>query len=296
MIDISVGPNLFTIQNGINLALAWHGIFSLLGVITAVYLVARWGPMKGFISDEILSMAIWCVLGGFIGARIVHVIDHWAFYSDNLARIFFIWQGGIGVWGGILGGLLGGISYVAIMRVPVAKWGVLMDMTAPALLLAQTIGRLGDIANGEHCAKAASHFLSFTWSHPQTLASNCAAGFVTGAEPVILYEIVGNCIILAIIWSLRDRLKPAGMLWAVYLSLYSLARFGISFAREDRIWAWGMQEAHYIALLVLIITIPLLVYKARWVPREAIPQNIPVVSMFRSNTKSTRAQRRRKSD
>jgi len=293
MIDITVGPNLFTIQNGINLALAWHGIFSLVGVVTAVYLVARWGPMKGISSDDMYSIAVWCVLGGFIGARLVHVIDHWDFYSDNPARIIAIWSGGIGVWGGILGGFFGGITCVAVQKVPKHYWGILMDITAPALLLAQTIGRLGDIANGEHCAKAASHFLSFSWSHPQSLAQNCASGFGTGTEPVIFYEILGNIIIIAILWALKDRLKPAGMLWCVYLSLYSIARFGITFAREDRIWALGMQEAHYIALVCLAVTIPILVYKARFVSPAPITANVEIVSILNRSDKS-RAKRRRK--
>ena len=293
MIDITVGPNLFTIQNGINLALAWHGIFSLIGVITAVYLVARWAPMKGISSDDMYSVAVWCVLGGFIGARLVHVIDNWDVYSDNPVQIIAIWKGGIGVWGGILGGFFGGIAYVAIKRVPTKYWGIMMDITAPALLLAQTIGRLGDIANGEHCAKAASHFLSFSWTHPHSLAKYCASGFGTGTEPVIFYEILGNIIIIAILFALKDRLKPAGMLWCVYLSLYSLARFGITFAREDRIWALGMQEAHYIALVCLAVTIPILVYKARFISQPAIAETVPVVSILNRGAADSRAKRRR---
>lgn len=294
MIEITVGPNLFTIQNGINLALAWHGIFSLVGVIIAVYLVARWAPMKGISSDDLYSIAVWCVLGGFIGARLVHVIDHWDFYYNNPLRIIAIWSGGIGVWGGILGGFIGGITCVAIQRVPRVYWGVIMDITAPALLLAQTIGRLGDIANGEHCAKAASHFLSFSWTHPQSLAQNCVSGFGTGTEPVIFYEILGNTIILAILWALKDRVQPAGMLWCIYLSLYSIARFAITFAREDRIWALGMQEAHYIALMCLVITIPILVYKARFVTPPAIFEPVQVISILNRDSSDTRAKRRRK--
>ena len=293
MIEISVGPNLFTIQNGLNLALAWHGIFSLVGVITAVYLVARWAPMKGISSDDVYSLAIWCVLGGFIGARIVHVIDYWDFYGNNPERIIAIWSGGIGVWGGILGGFFGGVAYLAIQRVPKAHWGVLMDLTAPALLLAQTIGRLGDIANGEHCARSASHFLSFAWTHPQSLAQNCASGFGTGSEPVIFYEILGNTIIIAILWALRNRVNPSGMLWCIYLSLYSISRFAITFAREDRIWAFGMQEAHYIALVCLAVTIPILAYKARFVSPPAIIENVPITSILNTDSRSTRAKRRR---
>ena len=116
----------------------------------------------------------------------------------------------------------------------------------------------------------------------------------TGTEPVIFYEILGNIIIIAILFALKDRLKPAGMLWCVYLSLYSLARFGITFAREDRIWAFGMQEAHYIALVCLAVTIPILVYKARFISPPAIAETVPVVSILNRGGTDSRAKRRRK--
>ena len=92
---------------------------------------------------------------------------------------------------------------------------------------------------------------------------------------------------LAVIWQLRGRLKPDGMLWAVYLALYSIGRFGVSFLREDRIWAFGMQEAHYISLLVLAITIPIILIKARVIERTEEP---PLIVEH-----GTRANRRRKS-
>ena len=325
MIEIPVSPNLFDFQAGIRWVVAWHGAFTVLGVVTAVYLVARWGPTRGISSDLIYSTALWAVIGGFIGARLVHVIDHWGFYSDNPDQIIFIWQGGIGVWGGIIGGFLGGVAYVAIakvpryqlpgfggeelgggdsVRVPTRAWRIMMDLTAPALLLAQTIGRLGDIANGEHCAKAAGHFLSMTWTHPDSLARLCSSGYSPqpppggepviltspGAEPVILYEIIWNLIVIAVLWAVRGRLKPDGMLFALYISLYAVGRFAISFAREDRVWAAGMQEAHFIALIVLAVAVPLLVLKARWVDRATGIEEVEAPPKPRG----TRAARRRR--
>lgn len=293
MIEIPIGPNLFDIGGFV---VAWHGALSFVGVVVAVYLVARWAPLRGIDPDVVYSMALWAVLGGFVGARAVHVIDNWnSFYLHNPGQIIAIWSGGIGVWGGILGGFAGGVAYVAIARVPRPQWGILMDLTAPALLLAQTIGRLGDFANGEHCAKAADHFLSMTWTHPESLARVCDSGHLSrpspGTEPVILYEIVWNTIVLAILWSVRGRLKPNGMIWALYISLYAIGRFAISFAREDKIWAAGMQEAHFIALAVLAVAVPILVIKARWQDRE--PELEPGAPAAAS-VGGTRASRRRR--
>jgi phosphatidylglycerol:prolipoprotein diacylglycerol transferase len=287
MIEIGIGPNLVSAKAGIDWVIAWHGLFSFLGVAAAVYLVGRWAPMKGVSSDTIYAIALWAIIGGFIGARVVHVIDNWSLYSGNVGQMFAIWSGGVGVWGGILGGFIGGVIYARIAKHPI---GLIADLTAPAMLVAQTIGRLGDIANGEHCAKATDWFIGFTWTHPQSLAANCANGIGVTVQPVIAYEMLWNMIALAVVWKLRGRLQPAGMLFALYLALYALGRFAVTFGREDKIWALGMQEAHYIALLVLAITVPLLVWKARWVPKTADDQ----AATEAAKSHGTRAERRRR--
>ena len=109
MIDINIDPVLLIPI--INFPISWHGLFSFIGVIIAVFFVARWAPYRGVSSDTIYSIAIWAILGGFIGARIVHVVDNWDIYGQDLIRVFYFWNGGIGLWGGILGGFIGGSTY-----------------------------------------------------------------------------------------------------------------------------------------------------------------------------------------
>ena len=88
--------------------------------------------------------------------------------------------------------------------------------------------------------------------------------------PVIAMEIVWNLLALTLVWRLRNRIRPDGMLFALYIALYSVGRFMITFLREDRIWAYGLQEAQYIAILVLLVTVPLLIIKARRAPRPVL--------------------------
>ena len=157
------------------------------------------------------------------------------------------------------------------------------------MLFVQTIGRLGDIVNGEHCAKAWDFAFGFIWTNPASDAGRCVNGIGVSVQPVIAYEMIWNMVSLFVIWKLRNRLRPDGMLFALYLALYSLGRFGVTFLREDRIWAFGMQEAHYIALLVLVITVPLLLIKARPIPAGEVPDT-PVPP----EEQGTRAERRRR--
>lgn len=284
MIEIDIAPNLFSGDFLQSLTISWHGFFSFVAVATAVILVGRWAPLRGIEPDAVYSIAIWAIIGGVVGARVVHVIDNWPeLYQDNPIQVFYVWNGGIGIWGGILGGFIGGAAYAKIAKYPI---GVIADMTAPALLFVQSIGRLGDIVNGEHCSKATDFILGFQWINPSTAARVCSDGFENAVQPAIVYEMLWNMMALLIIWRLRNRLRPDGMLFALYLALYSLGRFAISFAREDKIWALGMQEAHYIALLVLAITVPLLAIKAR-IGEKVEPEAVVI-------ERGTRAERRRR--
>ena len=282
MIDIVIGPNLVSLGTFL---LSWHGFFSFVAVASAVFLVGRWAPMKGIDPDDIYSIAIWGIIGGILGARFVHVIDNWGFYWGNPGQIIAIWSGGIGLWGGLLGGFFGAAIYARIFKHPI---GIIADLTAPALLFVQTIGRLGDFVNGEHCAKAWDNALAFVWTNPASDARVCANGIDVSVHPVIAYEIIWNMFALVIIWKLRDRLKPDGMLFALYFALYSVGRFGVTFLRQDKIWAIGLQEAQFIALIVLAITVPLLLAKARRVPDDEMVTEAPA-----PRARGTRAERRR---
>ena len=76
-------------------------------------------------------------------------------------------------------------------------------------------------------------------------------------------EILWNSACLFLIWKLKDRLRPAGALFSLYLALYSIGRFFITFLRDDKVWAYGLQEAQFISILILAITVPILVAVAR---------------------------------
>ncbi|MDA1348669.1 MAG: prolipoprotein diacylglyceryl transferase [Chloroflexi bacterium] len=323
MVEIDIGPNLRSYGQ---LVLSWHGFYSFIAVATAVILVGRWAPRRGVRSDDIYSIATWGIIAGVIGARAVHVIDEWDFYSNSPGRILQVWSGGIGVWGGILGGFAGAVGATAIMNVLRTRRrdqlegalsraktdeerreveeelslnqhlpiGVIAGMTAPAMLFVQAIGRIGDIINGEHCAKAADFFLAFAWTNPESDAGICnslGTGIGVSVQPVIAYEMLWNMVALVVVWKLRNKLVPMGMVWALYLALYSVGRFSISFARSDDVWALGMQEAHYIAIAVLAVTVPLMAWKARLAPAGGVAADgaAPV-----SVPRGTRAQRRRR--
>lgn len=269
MIKIPFDPNI--ISTG-SFTLSWHGFLSFVAVSAAVYLVARWAKRDGINQDYVYNTAVFAIAGGIVGARVVHVADNWHFYRHDLGQVFALWEGGIGLWGAILGGTLAGVIYARISRYPVGK---LLDLSAPALLIAQTIGRIGDIINGEHWSKATSLPWGWYFSDPDS-PGRAGAERLFGdpdqpVHPAVVYEMIWNGIVFAIIWRLRNRLKPDGALFMVYLALYAVGRFAIQFLRIDPVKFWGLQEAHLIAVMVFVLAIGFIIWKVRFKPAPEVP-------------------------
>ena len=94
--------------------LSWHGFFTFVAVAAAVILTVRWGRREGLDGDAVLSISVWCIIGGIIGARILHVVDFWDLYSSDPIRILMVWQGGIAIFGAIIGGFIAGSAYILV--------------------------------------------------------------------------------------------------------------------------------------------------------------------------------------
>ncbi len=241
-----------------SLVLTWHGFFAFVGVSVALLMVNSFAKRDNIDVDIVQNTAVWVIICGIIGARVFHVIDRWDFYQDNLSQILLIWSGGIALLGSIIGGLIGGVIYAFIKGHPI---GILADMTAPALLVGQTIGRIGDIINGEHVSNLTNLSWGFVYTNSESL-SNRIHG-LNPSHPAVLYEMLWNILVLGVIWGLRGRIKPDGMLLTLSLCLYSFGRFFIQFVRQDKIWFAGLQEAHIISIIIIAIGVPLLVYKSK---------------------------------
>jgi len=278
-ISIGINPNLIDFAN---FTLSWHGVMTFVAVATAVWLVSRAGAKEGMNVDSIYSVAVWAIIGGVVGARVLHVIDFWdEVYRDDFISVFSVWSGGIAIYGAIIGGFIGGALYIMIRNSEwfLSMWrtvfpfmgeahranlpgiGRLADITVPGLLIAQAIGRIGDVINGEHLSKVTELPWGFIYTH-----ANSPGIFRPPTHPAVAYELLFDLVLLAAIWPLRDRLRPNGMFFTLYLATYSIGRFFLSFMREEFNEYFGaLNEAQVVAIMVVIFTVPLLVWKAQLV-------------------------------
>jgi phosphatidylglycerol---prolipoprotein diacylglyceryl transferase len=242
--NIHIGP----------IALAWHGIFTAVGILFGVWLPLR--LVRPRISDEdATAAATWGVVGGIVGARLVHVVDQWQYYLANPLQVLLIWTGGIAIWGGAVGGVLAGL-YVGIRRrLPIA-FG--LDAAAPGILLGFAIGRIGDIINGEHhavpCEAPFGICVGYTYDGPGYLGQPGPVHLVVG------YDLVWNLIGVAVALALRGRGLRDGLIFWLAAAWYGVGRLLLGFLRiNDPTYAFGLREDQVIAVFVLAAATPMII-------------------------------------
>ncbi|MFC1915506.1 prolipoprotein diacylglyceryl transferase [Chloroflexota bacterium] len=256
MIIISINPIAFTIGS---VEIRWYGIMIALAVLTVLLwtvLEVRRGARISY--DTLFTAALVGIPSGMIFARLLHVIDAWEYYGQNLGQI--IGGGGLTAYGAVLGTTLGIWIYSRFSRF---QFGYFADKVAPGIILAQAIGRIGCTLNGCCYGVETSLPWGIVYTHPESF---CPPGLVS--HPTTVYEIIWNLIVFGVLLILRGRLRPDGSLFLVYLSLYSVWRLATDFLREGTPFLFGLHQAQVIAIIVLAIAVPLLVLRTRWVKAE----------------------------
>ncbi len=224
-----------------------------LGVGVALWLAAREEERRGMSLDLVYGSAPWVIGAGIVGARLFHVIDNLQTYAANPAAIFG--TAGLAIYGALIGGGMALVIYAYKQRV---RLGLLLDIAAPAIPLAQAIARIGCFINGDNYGVPTNPPLpwSVVWVNPGTMVPDHTVAY----QPAQLYELVWDLIVFGVVWRLRDRVHGDGMLFLIYASLYSFGRFFISFVREDNIYFANLRQAQIIALAVMALAIPFAVW------------------------------------
>ncbi len=250
MITIGIDPIIFSIGH---FHFRWYSLIVISAIIIGVWLVMREATRKGFKKDDILDAAMWVIMGGLIGARLFHVLDHWPDeFAANPIRALYIWEGGLAIWGAIAGGLVV-IGIIAWRR----GWNLprLLDAAAPGVVLGQAVGRFACIITGDAMGKPTNGPFGFAYTSPDAMVPKPGVYYT----PMPVFEIIANLAIFILLWQLRKRNWPDGQLFLVYLILYSIERFFLAFTSSYLIVAFGMTQSQIVAIISLVVGIPLLI-------------------------------------
>lgn len=227
----------------------WYSVLIIIGAMIGISMVLREAKRYGYSTDFVFNMLFWAIIFGIIGARVYYVIFNLELYN-SFWEMCKIWEGGLAIHGGIIAGALVILLYCK-------KYGVrsirMFDFIAPALVLAQAIGRWGNFFNQE------AHGSATTLAHLQSLhlpefiieGMNINGIYYT---PTFLYEsiwcLVGFLLLLII---RRLKITKVGQVFAMYMMWYGLGRFVIEGMRTDSLMLGGFKMAQIVSIIMIFI-------------------------------------------
>lgn len=225
------------------LPLKSYGLMITLGFAAGIWLAWYRARRAGLDPDEVLNMATVVIISAVVGSRLLFILVNPREYLEHPIRIFYIHEGGLVFLGGLIGVILTVSAYLHYYRMDYLRWA---DIMFPSVPLGQFLGRIGCFLNG------------------------CCYGLPTEGFPGLVFPAIGDgrhylptqlfesfaCLIILGLLLFIDRYKPRqGLVFASYISLYSLWRFVIEFFRgDDRgLPVMGLPVSQFISLLGIFI-------------------------------------------
>lgn len=239
----------------------WYGVIIATGVILAVYLAVREGNKRGINADDIYDMILWALPAALICARLYYVAFQWQYYKNNPGEIIQIWDGGIAIYGSLIGAMIVVIWFCRKRFIPV--W-LMLDVAAPTVILAQSIGRWGNFMNQEAFGKVTSLAYLQGLHLPHFIISQM---YISGAyrQPTFLYESIWSFLGFLVLITLRHNPKffKQGEVFLSYVMWYSFGRFFIEGMRTDSLMLYNLRVSQILSIVLFVGAIGIIIYRRR---------------------------------
>lgn len=267
-IHININPILFSLGP---LTLHWYGLMYVVAIVAGLWLIRRYTRRMGISQDQVYRMMWWCIVAGLVGGRLYFVIQQPDLVQDYLLQpqhILATWEGGMAFFGAVF------------LIVPVLFWRALKERLNPLVVLdagaifaacAQPFARIGNLINGDIIGYPSTLPWSTVYDNPASWAcQNPAAGTChVPVQPAAGYEILFNLLLIGVLVSVARRTHRPGTLLLTYLFGYAISQFLVFFTRANLIVPlftlnWGLKQAQWTALIVLLFLLPLTWWVRRW--------------------------------
>jgi phosphatidylglycerol:prolipoprotein diacylglycerol transferase len=268
------------------LSIHFYGIIIVAGALVGGYVASIEARRRGEEPEHVWNALTWCLIGGILGARLYHVLSSpqgdvvgFQFYfvtnPFETIRIFgasipfptalMIWNGGLGIFGGVAGGVLALAIYAWRNGLSILRW---LDIAAPGLILAQAIGRWGNYINQELYGPPTTLpwgiRIDAEYRLPQFADLSRYPVQTTRFHPVFLYESLWNLAAFIALMVVGRRFKDRlvdGDIASLYLILYGLGRLFIEALRPDAWLVGGIATAQIVSAVMIVAGAVLMVWR-----------------------------------
>lgn len=206
-----------------------YGLMIAIGILCCVAVAMYRAKLHGLNQEAILDIAIFGVLSGFIGAKLLFVIVEFDQFVKNPSMI--LGSEGFVVYGGIIAGVLAAILYCKRKKLVFLQY---FDLAAPSIAIAQGFGRIGCFLAGCCYGRKTDSFLGVIFPAGSMAPSGIKL------LPTQLFSSVGDFMIAGVLIFYSERNKKDGNVGAVYMMLYGTGRFLMEFLRSDERGGFGM--------------------------------------------------------
>ena len=230
------------------------GLMASIGFLAALIISLKEAKRIKIDKEIVWDLILIVLLGIIIGSRGCYVFWHWGEFENNLAKIFFLWEGGLSSAGGMILAGAAGALYVKYKKL---NFWEIADLLTPGIIGAIFFSRVGCFLVGSHLGKITNLYWGREYFDGTTRHS------------VALYFAIGALVLFLIIWYLRRELKKDGLLFLIFIVGYLITSFLIDFTRCDDILLicenrfYGLTYSQWVFLVLLFPAMGMLKRKAK---------------------------------
>ena len=272
--EMSISSIAFTL--GESFTVMWYGVVIALGMLMAIVYASWRCKQQGIKVDDLMDIAIYTIFFGVIGARLYYVVFSPSQFK-TIWDVINIRTGGLAIYGGII---FGAATIVVVCLIKKISWRKLYDCAAPAVMIAQAMGRWGNFFNGEAYGGLVEEGSPLYFLRMGLSSRNTYDDFGSGmwyVHPTFLYESLWNVLGFIIINILFKKKKFDGEVALWYFGWYGFGRMFVEGLRTDSLYIGdtGIRVSQLLGFLLFALATALIIYGRIMVKKNA--QTVAVV-------------------
>ena len=262
-----------------NFSIAFYGIAIVLGMLLGIWAVRLRAKETGQSPDDYLDISLITLAAAIVGARLYYVIFSWWEYADDPLSIFNLRGGGLAIYGGLIGGALAILILSRVKKIPFPR---VLDTCVIGVPIGQILGRWGNFFNREAFGGYTDNLFAMqlpvsavrqneiTQEMWDNVVVQNGIRFIQ-VHPTFLYEGLWNCLVLLLLFLMRNRTRFEGELFLLYLAGYGTGRFFIEMLRTDQLLipGTGIPVSMVVSASAVIISLILIAVLGRTEPARS---------------------------